>query len=151
MKQGSISSEFSELDWTTKPVCVGAVLLLVQGTGLNRKSGDRLLQNSLRLYRNGIFLRKRELQASAPRGRSWDPVSRFLIEHSSYYDLMQKFGDITTSIVFPFFVVFFVFIKKKKGLCSVRHLASERIWGFSAQLEERLNLPSGLRSWSSRD
>lgn len=88
MKQVSISSESSKLDWTTKPVCIGAMLLLVQWAGLNRKSGDRLLQNSLQLYSNGIFLRKGEMQASTPQRRSWEPVSWFPIKHSSYYDII---------------------------------------------------------------
>lgn len=105
MKQVSISSEFSKLDPTTKLVHIGAVLLLVQWAGLNRKSGDCLLQNSSKLYSNSIFLRKRELQVSTPQGRSWDAISNFLIEQSNYYDVLQKFGDITTSIVFQFFVV----------------------------------------------
>lgn len=91
MKQVSISSEFSKLDPTTKLVHIGAALLLVQWAGLNRKSGDRLLQNSLKLYSNSIFLRKGELQASTPWGRSWDAVSQFLIAQSNYYDVLQNF------------------------------------------------------------
>ena len=110
MKQVSISSEFSKLDWTTKPVCTGAMLLLVQWAGLNRKSGDRLLQNSLRLHSNSIFLRKKELQASGLQGRNWDTVSWFLVEQSSYYDTTQNFGDITTSIVFPFLWIGWLFL-----------------------------------------
>lgn len=108
MKQVSISSEFSKLDWTTKPVCIGAVLLLVQWGSLNRKSGNRLLQNGLQLHSNSTFLRKREVWALAPWGSSWDPVSRYLVEQSCYYNIKQKFSDITTSRVFSFLVVCFV-------------------------------------------
>lgn len=74
----------SLLDWTTKLVYIGAMLLLVQWAGLNRKSGDCLLQNNLQLYSHGIFLRKRELQALAAWGRNWDPVSQSLIKQSNY-------------------------------------------------------------------
>lgn len=120
MKQVSISSEFSKLDSTTKPVCIGAVLLLVQWGSLNRKSGNRLLQNGLQLHSNSTLLRKRELWALCPWGRSWDPVSRYLVEQSCYYNVRQKFHDITTSSLFLFCSLFCsLFLKKNYP---VRHL-----------------------------
>lgn len=134
MKQVSISSEFSELDWTTKPACVGAVLLLVQWGSLNRKSGNHLLQNSLQLHSNSTLLRKRELWAFAPWGRGWDPVSQYLVEQSCYYNVRQKFSDITTSSLF--FSLFAFTLKKKYPLIQLSFWKTPIS---SAQREERLN------------
>lgn len=124
MKQVSISSESSKLDWTTKPVYIGAVLLLVQWGSLNRKSGNRLLQNGS--YNFTVIALSWEKGSCGlwPPGEGVETQSLGTWLSSCAATMWGK-SFVTLALAESFlFCSLFVFMLKKKY--PVRHLASER-------------------------